>query len=51
MHDEIILEVPQENLQKVALVLRETMESAGLYYLKKIPVEVDVSIVDSLAKN
>jgi DNA polymerase-1 len=51
VHDEIILEVPQENLQKVAPVLQETMESAGRYYLKKIPVEVDVSIVDSLAKN
>lgn len=51
VHDEIILEVPQEMLNQTALVLRETMESAGLYYLKKIPVEVDVSIVDSLAKN
>jgi DNA polymerase I-like protein with 3'-5' exonuclease and polymerase domains len=51
VHDEIILEVPQEMLNQTALVLRETMESAGLYYLKKIPVEVDDSIVDSLAKN
>jgi len=50
VHDEIILEAPVDKAQKAAQILKETMERAGRYYLKKVPVEIDVSIADSWAE-
>jgi DNA polymerase-1 len=49
VHDEIILEVPELFAKEASLILEETMIEAGKYYLKKVPVEVDVSIADSWA--
>jgi len=50
VHDEIILEVNEDNSQRVAEILRETMETAGRFFLKTIPVVVDVSVGDSWAE-
>jgi len=50
VHDEIILEVPQEGAQQAVLILRETMEKAGREYLREVPVAVDVSVADSWAE-
>lgn len=50
VHDEIILEVPNNDVEEIAKILRNTMERAGSYFLKKLPVKVDVSIGDSWAE-
>jgi len=50
IHDEIILESPQKNAQQAALLLQKTMEKAGQFYLKEIPVQVDVSVINSWAE-
>ena len=50
VHDEIILEVPEERDKGVAHILKKTMEEAGGYYLKKVPVKVEVSTADSWAE-
>jgi DNA polymerase-1 len=50
VHDEIIVEAPVDKAQEVAQILKGTMESAGRYYLKKVPVEIDVSLADSWAE-
>lgn len=50
MHDEIILEVPEEVAREVAVILKETMIQAGKAYLAKIPVEVDVTIGETWAE-
>jgi DNA polymerase I-like protein with 3'-5' exonuclease and polymerase domains len=47
LHDEILLEVPIEATDEVALILKETMEQAGRASLKTVPVEAQVVIVDS----
>jgi len=44
VHDEIVCEVPEEQAQDVAELLKESMEYAGSLILKKVPVEADVSI-------
>jgi DNA polymerase-1 len=49
VHDEIILEAPELNAEKASNILEETMIEAGKCYLKKIPVEVEVSVADSWA--
>ena len=49
IHDEIILESPEDTTDKVAHILEEKMILAGQIYLKKVPVEVDVCISDSWA--
>ncbi|MGD0399197.1 MAG: DNA polymerase [Syntrophobacteraceae bacterium] len=50
VHDEIILEVPEEVAREVAVILKETMIQAGKAYLAKIPVEVDVTIGETWAE-
>jgi DNA polymerase I-like protein with 3'-5' exonuclease and polymerase domains len=47
VHDEIILEVPEETAGEVAVVLKETMIQAGEAYLSKVPVAVEVTIADT----
>jgi DNA polymerase I-like protein with 3'-5' exonuclease and polymerase domains len=50
VHDEIILESSNENLQQFSGLLKTTMVMAGKEYLKKIPLEVELDIMDSWAK-
>jgi len=50
VHDEILLEVPIEATDEVALILKETMEEAGKSVVKTVPVEADVIIVSSWAE-
>ena len=47
VHDEIIIEVPEQYSNEAARILRQTMIEAGQNYLKSIPVEVDVVVADS----
>ena len=50
VHDEILLEVPLEKTHVAAKELKTTMERAGAYYLKKVPVVADTVIADSWAE-
>ena len=50
VHDEIIFEVNEDASERVAKILRETMETAGRFFLKTVPVVVDVSVGDSWAE-
>jgi DNA polymerase I-like protein with 3'-5' exonuclease and polymerase domains len=50
IYDEILLEVPIEATDKVAFILKETMEEAGRALLKIIPVEAEVVVVGSWAE-
>jgi len=47
IHDEIILEAPESESDKAREILRSTMIEAGEFYLKSVPVEVEVSVVDN----
>lgn len=47
IHDEIILEAPESESDEVRNLLRSTMIEAGEYYLKSVPVEVEVSVADN----
>ena len=44
VHDEILLETPQEMGETMAKLLKSTMEEAGASYLKQVPVVADVSV-------
>jgi len=44
VHDEIVCEVPQEQAEEVAQLLKESMEYAGNLILKKVPVEAEVKV-------
>lgn len=50
VHDEILLEVPERNIEKAAFLLKDTMEKAGEYYLKEVPVVAETTIADSWAE-
>lgn len=50
VHDEILLEVPENNVQEAAAILKDTMEKAGQYYLKQVPVIAETIIADSWAE-
>jgi twinkle protein len=45
--DEIIVEAPDLTIEKVAQILKESMIDTGQRYLKKMPVQVDVSVADN----
>ena len=47
VHDEILLEAPETIADEAARILKETMEVAGRDYLKRVPIEADVKVVDS----
>lgn len=49
IHDEIILEAPIEEADKAKQLLEGAMNEAGQVYLKKVPVKVEVSVVDTWA--
>ena len=50
IHDEIILEAPEDEVEKAQKILRDSMVEAGQMYLKNVPVVVDVSVVRNWAE-
>lgn len=50
VHDEIIIETPERDAKEVAEILTSSMERAGRYYLKKVPVIAEASICKSWAE-
>jgi len=50
VHDEIILEVPQEMAKDSAANLQRTMIEAGQAYLSRVPVDVEVTIGETWAE-
>jgi len=49
VHDEIILEIPEEMANDAVTILRDTMIMAGKTYLGKVPIEVEVANADNWA--
>ncbi|SES87702.1 DNA polymerase-1 [Methanococcoides vulcani] len=47
VHDEIILDVPVEQAEQVANILKDTMEEAGAKYLTSLPVVADTKIASN----
>jgi DNA polymerase I-like protein with 3'-5' exonuclease and polymerase domains len=50
VHDEIILEVPEEKTEETATILKDVMEAAGKRYLKQVPVLAERIIANSWAE-
>ncbi len=50
VHDEIILEVPDQMVNDVAIILQRTMIEAGKAFLRRVSVEVEVTIGESWAE-
>jgi DNA polymerase I-like protein with 3'-5' exonuclease and polymerase domains len=50
IHDEILLEAPEDQAEQAAGILKAVMIEAGSAFLKKVPVEVEVAIADSWAE-
>jgi len=50
VHDEIVCEVPENQADDVAELLKECMEYAGELILKKVPVIAEVNISDRWEK-
>lgn len=50
VHDEIILEAPEEKAEYAAQVLESKMIEAARVFIKKVPIVVDVSIADFWTK-
>lgn len=50
IHDEILLEAPEDQAEHAAGILKAVMIEAGSTILKKLPVEVEVAIADSWAE-
>lgn len=50
VHDEILIEAPEEHAERVAQLLKETMEHAGRVYLHTVPVVANVRIGTSWAE-
>jgi DNA polymerase I len=49
VHDEIILEVPEEKTEEAATILKGVMESAGKRFLKQVPVLAEPIVANSWA--
>ena len=49
VHDEILLETPEDNAAYVASLLKSVMEEAGNSILKNVPCQADVTIADNWA--
>lgn len=49
VHDEIVLEVPEENSEQAASFLETAMICAGQRFIKKVPIEVEATIGTSWA--
>jgi len=50
IHDEILLEVPEERAEEYARMLQEIMERIGSELLHPVPVKVEVKILSSLGE-
>jgi DNA polymerase I len=50
VHDEILLEAPENAAEQVAQILQQVMEQAGQRYLRKVPVKAEVAVVSSWAE-
>ena len=50
VHDEIVLEVPQNQADVIGKKLKRLMEEAGAFYIKKVPVIADISMGGSWAE-
>jgi len=50
VHDEIILEAPEEKAEEMKKILEDAMKEAGQYYIKSVPVEVEGNICNSWAE-
>lgn len=46
VHDEIVVEVPEEDADNFKEIQRECMVSAGQEFLKSVPVELDINVTD-----
>src|SRR6267378_6105459 len=49
IHDEILVEAPEERATEVAHMLKTVMEEAGQAYLARVPVVADVRIESNWA--
>jgi DNA polymerase-1 len=49
VHDEILLECPQQTAQQASRILEDVMVKAGEVYLKRVPVVVEVKVASSWA--
>jgi len=50
VHDEIILEVPEDKADEAAMILKGVMEDAGHRFLKEVPVLAEPVVVDNWAE-
>ena len=50
IHDEILLEVPEERAEEYAVKLKEIMERIGSELLHPVPVKAEVRVMKSLAE-
>jgi DNA polymerase-1 len=50
IHDEILLEVPEERAEEYARMLQEIMERIGSKLLHPVPVTAEVKILSSLGE-
>ena len=44
IHDEILVEVEESQAEKAAKIVQQSMVEAGQFFLKQVPVEVDIQI-------
>jgi DNA polymerase-1 len=49
IHDEILVEAPDDRAVEVAHILKTVMEEAGQAYLTRVPVVTDVRMASSWA--
>ena len=50
VHDEIVLEVPEDQAQEVATRLETVMKRAGQTYMTRVPIDVEVVIASNWIK-
>jgi len=50
VHDEIILEVPEEMAEEAAAILKEAIIEARKAYLVRVPIEVEITIGETWAE-
>ncbi len=50
VHDEVVVEAPRESASGVAEVMRRELVAAGMAYLKRVPVEVEVGTATAWTK-
>jgi DNA polymerase-1 len=50
VHDELVFEVPQDDAEEAADIIRDEMEAAGREYLTCVPVIVEVNAGEAWEK-